>query len=245
MPQRPQRKHLKLHLRHRQRRRQRRKWQLQVRKAAQSAPRGRTFTILTAAVNATERGAPGGAGPALTHIASQYPPAQLTALLKAPTAKMQAAGMVALTLDAADMTALVSYLTGLGGASAASAAAPTPSGASSPAPAAKASPAAPNPVAKVASQPPMNKLESTGKSVFKLHRCADCHGTGGAAGTAAASALAGAGKSVTPASLTTMLQHPTVKMREGGMPPVSLGSGELKALVAYLSYISASKSSPQ
>ena len=190
-------------------------------------------------------GGAGGAGPALTHIASQYPPAQLTALLKAPTAKMQAAGMVALTLDAADMTALVSYLTGLGGASAASAAAPTPSGASSPAPAAKASPAAPNQVAKVASQPPMNKLESTGKSVFKLHRCADCHGTGGAAGTAAASALAGAGKSVTPASLTTMLQHPTVKMREGGMPPVSLGSGELKALVAYLSYISASKSSPQ
>ena len=59
----------------------------------------------------------GGAGPALTHISSQYPPAKLTAVLEAPTAKMKAAGMVALNVNAADMKALVSYVTSLGGTS--------------------------------------------------------------------------------------------------------------------------------
>lgn len=83
----------------------------------------------------------GGVAPALTHISGQYPPAQLAALLKAPTGKMKAGGMVPLTLNSADMKALVSYLTSLGGTSAASAAAPPASGSSPPAPA-KAQPAA-------------------------------------------------------------------------------------------------------
>ena len=61
----------------------------------------------------------GASGPALTHTSSQYPPAQLTAVLKAPTAQMKAAGMVPLSVNAADMEALVSYVDGLGGTSAA------------------------------------------------------------------------------------------------------------------------------
>jgi mono/diheme cytochrome c family protein len=77
----------------------------------------------------------GAIGPSLKHITAQYPPAQLTALLKAPRANMKAAGMVPLTLDPGQMTALVSYLSSLGGTSAASAAAPPTSGSSSPAPA--------------------------------------------------------------------------------------------------------------
>jgi len=160
----------------------------------------------------------GGSGPALTHISSQYPPAKLTALLKAPTAKMKAAGMVPLTLNAADMKALVSYVTSLGGTSAASAAASPAAGA------------------------PMNKLESKGKLIFNAQVCAMCHGTDGVAGTAAAPALAGTGKDFAPALLTTLLQHPTLRMQQGGMPAVSLGGDELKALVAYIIYISASKS---
>jgi mono/diheme cytochrome c family protein len=90
----------------------------------------------------------------------------------------------------------------------------------------------------------MNKLESKGKLVFTAHRCADCHGIEGVGGTAAASGLVGMGKSYAPAALTTMLQHPTAGMQKGGMPPVSLSGDELKALVAYVSYISGSKSSP-
>ncbi len=63
----------------------------------------------------------GATGPALTHTSSQYPPAKLTAVLKAPTAKMKAGGMTPLTLNAADMKSLVSYVDGLGGPSIAAA----------------------------------------------------------------------------------------------------------------------------
>ncbi len=90
-----------------------------------------------------------------------------------------------------------------------------------------------------------SKAESQGKEIFKAHGCAECHGTDGVAGTAAAPALAGTGKNFAPALLTTMLKHPTARMQQGGMPPVSLGDDELKALVAYVSYISASKINPQ
>jgi mono/diheme cytochrome c family protein len=132
---------------------------------------------------------------------------------------MKAAGMVPLTLNAADMKALVSYVSSLGGASASSAATSSASGSSSPA---------------------LTKEESEGATIFKAHGCAGCHGVNGAGGTAAAPALAGT--TLTPALLTTMLQHPTAAMQRGGMPPQSLTGGDLKALVAYVSSISASKS---
>jgi cytochrome c-type protein NapC len=60
-------------------------------------------------------GGAGGPGPALTNVSSQYPPAKLTSVLKTPTASMKAAGMVPVTLNAADMKALVSYVSSLGG----------------------------------------------------------------------------------------------------------------------------------
>ncbi len=176
----------------------------------------------------------GGVGPALIHISSQYPPAQLTALLKAPTAKMTAAGMVPLTLNAADMKALVSYVTSLGGTPAGSAATPPASGSSSPAQA-QAKPGA-------TAGPPT--AESKGQAIFKAHGCGDCHGPDGVGGTSAAHGLAGTGKSLTPALVTTSLEHPTARMQQGGMPPVSLSRDELKALAEYVSSISASKSNP-
>ncbi len=116
----------------------------------------------------------GGAGPALTHISSQYPPAKLTALLKAPTAKMTAAGMVALTLNAADMKALVSYVSSLGGTSAASAGTPPASGAPAPAQANV------EPSATAA----LSNEGSKGEVIFKTHGCASCHGANGVGGTA-------------------------------------------------------------
>jgi cytochrome c553 len=113
----------------------------------------------------------GGAGPALTHISSQYPPAKLTAVLKAPTAGMKAAGMVPLTLSAADMKSLVTYVGGLGGASTSSKATPAASRSASPAPG-KAKPAA-----TVASS------ELNGEEIFKA-QCASCHGINGVGATA-------------------------------------------------------------
>jgi ubiquinol-cytochrome c reductase cytochrome b subunit len=177
----------------------------------------------------------GGAGPALTHISNQYPPVQLTAILKAPTAKMKAAGMVPLTLSAADMKALVSYVTGLGGASADSGTTQPDSGSPSTA-SAKAEPK-PAPGALPA--------QSRGRAIFEAHGCVNCHGTDGVAGTAAAPALAGNGASLGPALLTTMLRHPTDRMHQGGMPPVSLDDDELKALVTYLDHISNSRGNPR
>jgi ubiquinol-cytochrome c reductase cytochrome b subunit len=177
----------------------------------------------------------GGVGPALTDISRQYPPDQLTALLKAPSAKMKAAGMVPQTMNSAEMEALISYVSSLGGASPDSGATPSGPGSSSPA-TTKGEPA---------EMVGLSKAESQGKEIFNVHGCAECHGTGGAAGTAAAVALAGTGKNFAPAILTTMLKHPTVRMQQGGMPPVSLGDDELKALVAYVSHISASKINSQ
>ena len=175
----------------------------------------------------------GGSGPALTNVSIQYPPAQLTALLKAPTDKMKAAGMVALSVNAADMKALVSYVTSLGTSATSAATSPASAG-SSTAPGKAESPATAG----------LSKTESKGQAIFKAHGCADCHGTNGIGGTAAASALAGTGKNFAPALLTTELQHPTAQMLRGGMPPVSLSGDELKALVEYVSSISASKSNP-
>ena len=91
----------------------------------------------------------------------------------------------------------------------------------------------------------MNELESKGKLIFQARGCADCHGTDGVAGTAAAPALAGTDKSLTPALLTKMLRNPTARMRNGGMPPVSLSDKEMEALVAYLSTISGSNRNPR
>jgi mono/diheme cytochrome c family protein len=89
----------------------------------------------------------------------------------------------------------------------------------------------------------LNQLDSKGKVIFGAHGCGDCHGMDGVGGTAAAPALANTGKTFSPEQLTTMLQHPTVPMQKGGMPPVSLSDGEMKALVAYVSSISVPKNS--
>ncbi|MHB8753423.1 MAG: cytochrome b N-terminal domain-containing protein [Candidatus Acidiferrales bacterium] len=176
--------------------------------------------------------------PALAKFTKTITPAALTTLLHHPTKKMTAGGMPPVNLVQTDMSALVAYLQNLGTPAAAA-----PLAATAPSPGAP--PAAPNQVAKIPPQSPMTKLEYQGKLIFQAHRCADCHGTGGIGGTAAASALAGTGTVFPPALLTRMLQHPTPPMQKGGMPPVSLGSRDLKALVAYVSHISASKTSPR
>jgi mono/diheme cytochrome c family protein len=148
---------------------------------------------------------------------------------------MKAAGMVPLTLNADDMKALVSYVSSLGGATADTVTAPPATGSASPAPE-KAE-------ATATAAPAMNELESKGEVSFKAHRCAECHGGNGVAGTAAAPGFSG--KGLTPAAITTMLQHPIARMQQGGMPPISVGGDELKALAAYVSYISSSKSNPK
>ncbi len=181
----------------------------------------------------------GGSGPALTHISGQYPPAKLTAVLTTPTAGMKAAGMVPLTLDAADMKSLVSYVSSLGGTSAPATAAPPAAGSSSaaaePEPAAAAAP----PKASVENSADI-AIDAEGKAIFDSHGCSGCHGVTGGGGSGPA--LAHLSSQYSPAQvaavhkgLTVVLQAPTAKMKAGGMVPLTLDSADMSALVSYVS----------
>jgi ubiquinol-cytochrome c reductase cytochrome b subunit len=178
--------------------------------------------------------------PALAAFSKTLTPAALTSLLQHPNNKMQAGGMPATNMGAADMSALVAYLQHLGSPVAAPA-----TGASAPGQSAtNVSPTGASQGAIGASQRPMNLLEVQGQSVFRAHSCATCHGMSGVRGTWAAPALANTGKNYPPALLTTLLQHPTTRMQQGGMPPVGISGDELDALVAYVAFISAAKVAP-
>ena len=174
----------------------------------------------------------GAIGPSLKHITAQYPPAQLTALLKAPRANMTAAGMVPLTLDPGQMAALVSYLGSLGGTSAASAGtAPSP-GSSLPAPP-KAEPVATAEPSKAkAGSAAGNTTAASGKAIFHSHGCSGCHGETG--GGAVGPSLKHIGTKYPPAQLTALLKAPRANMKAAGMVPLTLSAADMKSLVSYL-----------
>jgi ubiquinol-cytochrome c reductase cytochrome b subunit len=171
-----------------------------------------------------------GLAPSLTS-AGRMQPAEMANLLRHPNQKMLAGGMPPVNLNEPEMNALVTYIRSLSTPPTAAASA-SPARGVAPIPSASA-------VVTTVSQP-MSKLEAQGKSVFEGQRCGSCHGPEGVGGTAAAPALAGAGASFPPELLAKMLRHPTDRMQQGGMPPVSLTDSELKALVAYIRYISRS-----
>ena len=177
----------------------------------------------------------GGSGPALAHLSSQYSPAQvaavhkgLTVVLQAPTAKMKAAGMVPLTLDSADMSALVSYVSRLGEASAPAETAPPASG--------SASPATTAPAKASAGGSAENATAADGKSIFDSHGCSGCHGDGGGGGSGPA--LTHTSSQYAPAKLTAVLTLPTAGMKAAGMVPLTLNATDMKSLVSYLTSLS-------
>jgi cytochrome c-type protein NapC len=184
----------------------------------------------------------GASGPALTHTSSQYPPAQLTAVLKAPTAQMKAAGMVPLSLNAADMEALVSYVDGLGGPSVGSAGSPPEAGSSSPTPAA-AGPAATPETSKVpAGNSAGDASAAKGKGIFDSQGCGGCHGEAG--GGASGPALTHTSSQYPPAQLTAVLKAPTAQMKAAGMVPLSLNAADMEALVSYVSSLRGTSAPP-
>ena len=208
------------------------KRQLEVRQGVRPPPVEKVFSILKAALDVTER-AGRGSGPALTHISSQYPPAKLTAILKAPTARMKAAGMVPLTLNAADMKELVSYVSSLGGTSASTA--PPPSSEAPPtAPApAKAEPDTTAGTSKIKTGSPASDATTfLGKSLYHSHGCGPCHGATGAGG--AGPALTHISDQYPPAKLMAILKAPTAGMKAAGMIPVTLNAADMDALVFYV-----------
>jgi mono/diheme cytochrome c family protein len=149
----------------------------------------------------------------------------LTAVLEAPTAKMKAAGMVPLTLNAADMEALVSYVSSVGRTSAAPAVAPPAPGSSSAAPAGTSKAAAGSSAS--------NATTVQGKSIFDSQGCNGCHGEAGVGGSGPA--LTHSSSQYPPAKLTAVLKAPTAKMKAAGMVPLTLNAADMKALVSYVS----------
>ena len=166
--------------------------------------------------------------PALASAGQRMQPPELASLLQHPNQRMRDGGMPPVNINEQSMSALVAYVRNLG----------TPPPASSVRGEVVSGTSASAVVPPV--QPPMNNLELRGKSVFEAHRCGSCHGPAGVGGTAAAPALAGTGGSLPPELLAQMLRHHTERMQQGGMPPVSVTDRELKALVAYIGYISRS-----
>jgi ubiquinol-cytochrome c reductase cytochrome b subunit len=189
--------------------------------------------------------------PALTNVSKNMTSVALANVLQHPTQKMTAGGMPSINLSGSELAALVAYVESLGTPANTSpntnipemGETKTDANVSSPTrqPAKTLQPAA-NQLADSASQSPMNELQFKGQQIFKAYKCAGCHGTDGLKGTAAAPGFAGT--SFSPEVLTNMLQHPTTRMKKGGMPPVSIRDTDLEALVAYLGYISASKPAP-
>lgn len=183
----------------------------------------------------------GGHAPSLTNVSSQYPPDKLTAIMKEPTAGMKAAGMVPLNLNAADMQALVSYMSSLGGTPAASTTPPPSSGESSAAPA-KAEPEAPAAAPKAPTVTPASDVViARGKSLFHSHGCGPCHGETGAGG--AGPALSHTSAQYPPDRLTAILREPTPGMKAAGMIPVTLNAADMEALVSYMTTLGGSSSS--
>jgi quinol-cytochrome oxidoreductase complex cytochrome b subunit/cytochrome c5 len=76
-------------------------------------------------------------------------------------------------------------------------------------------------------------LAAKGKTVFEGNSCNACHGDGGS-GTAAAPALTGLNARMSGEQIMVLFEHPTAKMKAGGMPPVDLKADDRKALIAYL-----------
>jgi cytochrome c-type protein NapC len=182
----------------------------------------------------------GGSGPALTNASSQYPTARLTAVLKAPTAKMKAAGMVRLTLNDADMKALASYVSSLGGTSAASAAKAPAAGSPSPAPAILEPAATAAPSKPPAGYSAVNATAGRGKSIFDSQGCNGCHGETGGGGSGPAlfhlpSQYSPAQIAAVRKGLTAVLTAPTTKMKADGMVPLTLNDADMEALVSYVS----------
>ncbi len=206
----------------------------------------------------------GGSGPALTDVSTRYPPAKLTAVLTTPTAQMKAAGMVPVTVNAADMKALVSYVDGLGGKSSASAATSAAAGSSSPAsakvkPGAKSEPpkaasaatppasASPSAATAATSKPPAGNSASDataahGKSIFESQHCAACHGDAGVGGSGPA--LTHTSAQYPPAQLTAVLKAPTAQMKAAGMTPLTVNAADMKALVSYVDGLGGKSAAP-
>lgn len=170
--------------------------------------------------------------PALKDVAAKFPGEALPTLLHHPNAKMRSGGMPPVLANPAQMKQLVAYLFSLDivPATIASHASVTAKTSSS----APAQPEANNTAARAAAPVPLSPLALQGQTVFQHNACETCHGTGGLRGTAAAPGLAGTASMLPAASLENLLRHHSTQMKNGHMPPTSMNTANMTALVAYI-----------
>jgi mono/diheme cytochrome c family protein len=186
--------------------------------------------------------------PSLIGVTAKFPGDQLPALLHHPTSKMRAGGMPAVTLDDAQMTDLVAYLSSLATASPAASSAQTNanlrvSNASQPDPA----PVETHEVSQIheTRTAPLSPMALRGQLVFQRNSCASCHGAEGLNGTVAAPGLAGTASLLPASALENLLRHHSARMLKGGMPLTNFNTQDMNAIVAYIRSMTPSSESPR
>jgi ubiquinol-cytochrome c reductase cytochrome b subunit len=174
--------------------------------------------------------------PSLIGVANKFPGDKLPYLLHHPTNKMRDGGMPAVTVDEAQMTELVAYLSSLK----AEQAAQPKMQANAEFRATAAQPDA-SPVAAIrtasapeAAKSALDPLAGHGRRIFQRNACESCHGVGGMNGTVAAPGLAGTASRLPEPAIEAMLRHHTARMKAGGMPPTNFNAQDMKAIVAYI-----------
>jgi len=194
----------------------------------------------------------GGRAPALGPLISGLSDQQLAQLLQNPNAKMKNGGMPPVAASPEELGSLVAYLRTLSPRLTKQLAAehgqpaeasqpekqlePPAHGAVNIAHSAPTDNASPNKTTEagnlaVASTPaPANP----GRALFITRGCIACHGSNGQ-GTKIAPSLIGIVARFPGDKLPNLLLNPTTKMRDGGMPAVTINEEQMAALVAYLS----------
>jgi ubiquinol-cytochrome c reductase cytochrome b subunit len=181
----------------------------------------------------------GGRAPALAGLIAKLTDGQLAQLLQSPSARMKAGGMQAVEATPESLASLIFYLRSLR--------APLPA----------QQPIAETAVTTKVPQPQTATLisvstngdghpaseareastgavaEDPGRALFVANGCAACHGSA-AQGTQLAPALVGVGTKFPGDKLPALLRNPTIKMRSGGMPQITLNDAQLLQLMAYL-----------
>jgi mono/diheme cytochrome c family protein len=192
--------------------------------------------------------------PSLVGVTGKFGQEQLEALLRNPNPRMRAGHMPAVDAPAEEMSALIAYLGVLG-----TPAANTPEerqvilsrvhlNADTQRVVAKkvdlvaTAPLDPKSGTSLSSTVQTAPLDTAGnrsiesiaagQKLFLKRGCFTCHGRGAVGGLAPA--LAPFVSQLSDSQLKSVLENPTAKMKDGGMPPVQLTSEEMEMLLSYL-----------
>jgi mono/diheme cytochrome c family protein len=179
--------------------------------------------------------------PSLIGVANKFPGEKLPYLLHHPTSKMRDGGMPAVTVDDAQMTELVAYLSSLQPAPVAQPGAQADAGVRAAVAQPDTSPVGARNIAPTpeAGESALNPLAAHGRRIFQRNACESCHGAGGMNGTVAAPGLAGTASRLPEPAIEAMLRHHTARMKAGGMPPTNFNAQDMKAIVAYIRSLTA------